>query len=352
MSLQSEIAFAHQNNRIALAHATAARTMKLWRRISVADLDAHWSLIAPQMVAQIVAAQTEAASQSTEFLTAMDASYPTFTPKPAAIVPQAFTNVMGDGREIAPALYGAITNTKTAIGGGMSPGRAFEVGANFIALITQAAVTDMGRAADQVLSVGKTYTYYIRCVNGAACSRCAVLAGIYSAEEAFQRHVHCMCTTAPITTSAPAKVPDGFHTTPDSYFESLSTAAQDRVFTKDGAEAIRQGADIAKVVNARRGAYGLAGPSLSERGGLKPRLTAVTIGKKADGSPLKVFATNEGRFRGDFRKSENLRGALADQQGRYTRTTTLRLMPEQIRLMAANDHDRFRELLKRYGYLQ
>ena len=42
-------------------------------------------------------------------------------------------------------------------------------------------------------------------------------------------------------------------TDPRGYFDSLSKAEQDRHFTKAGAEAIREGADIGRVVNARRG---------------------------------------------------------------------------------------------------
>lgn len=351
MSQQSDLAFAHQNDLILIGKQVANRSAALWRTMDLNNLDASWQVVAPKLVRTVTAAQFAAANLSTPYVNAMDEAN-NYTPTRATLVPEAFTGVMGDGREIAPALFGAVTNTKTLIGRGTSAGQAFESAAHFIALVASSAMQDMARNADGVVAAGKSYTQYIRVVNGTACSRCAILAGIYSSEQAFQRHVHCQCCTAPIVVNVGAKIPSGFHTTPDSFFESLSKAEQDRVFTEAGAEAIRNGADIAKVVNARRGAYGLAGPSLAERPGLKPRLTAVTIGKNADGSPLKVFATNEGRFRGDFRKSENLRSSLAEKSGRYMRTTTLRLMPEQIQVMAGNDPARYRELLSRYGYLQ
>ena len=41
-------------------------------------------------------------------------------------------------------------------------------------------------------------------------------------------------------------------TVPRRYFDSLSEPEQDAAFTHDGAQAIRDGADIARVVNARR----------------------------------------------------------------------------------------------------
>lgn len=353
MSLQSDIAHAHQEDRIRLGNQLAARLVSQWRRIDIRDLDAHWNLVAPIMAQQVTNAQLAAAQQSTDYIGAMDQAN-RFDPKPVALVPQAFAGVMDDGREIAPALFGAVTNTKTLIGGGTAPARAFESGAHFIALIAQEALNGLGRAADRTLSAGKGYTAYIRVVNGSGCSRCAILAGIYSAEEAFKRHTSCQCSTAPIP-GKDSKVPSGFHDSPQSMFDSLSKSDQDRIFTKSGAEAIRQGADPIKVVNARRGAYGIqysshgyipANPATSRR------LTPITIGKRADGSPLNVYATAEGKFRGEFRRSEERRGALAVKDGRYTRTTSVRVMPEQILQMAGNNPARWTELLTRYGYLQ
>lgn len=354
MSLQSEIALAHQASRIALGHAVAARTMALWSRMSIDNLNAHWNVIAPRMVEQISAGQLVAANQAAGYLARMDRAN-NFDPAPAALVPRAFAGVMDDGREIAPALFGAVTKTKTLIGGGVSAERAFEVGGHFIALIAQEALSGLGRAADRTLAAGKGYTRYIRVVGGSACSRCAILAGIYSAEQAFKRHASCQCTTAPINVES-KKSPSGFHDSAQSYFDALSKADQNRVFTNAGAEAIRNGADPIKVVNARRGAYGIQysshGYIPADPGAARRSLTPQTIGRRADGSPLQVYTTAEGRYRGDFRKSENLRGAFAARDGRYTRTTSVRVMPEQIIQMAGNDPERWRVLLARYGYLE
>jgi hypothetical protein len=144
------------------------------------------------------------------------------------------------------------------------------------------------------------------------------------------------------------EVPPGFFRDTGDYFESLSGAEQERVFTKSGAEAIRLGADPAKVVNARRGAYtaakkhpdGTFGPS---------RLRPVQIGVRADGSPLTVYATTEGSTaRGAWGRRQTLN--TRDVADRYRRTSTLRLMPEQIMSMASTP-ERARELLQRYGYL-
>jgi hypothetical protein len=65
-----------------------------------------------------------------------------------------------------------------------------------------------------------------------------------------------------------------------------------------------------------------------------------------------VYATTEGTTaRGAFGKSELRAGVQATKEGRYRRTTTVRLMPEQLVQMAGADTARFVELLKRYGYM-
>jgi hypothetical protein len=351
MSLQSDLARAHQNELISVGKTLGNRVRSLWWQMDPQNLDASWNWVAPKMVAQVTAAQQYAATLATPYVNSMDRANK-FTPAPVELIPEAFTNVMGDGRAVAPALFGAVTNMKTAIGRGLSSQTAFQAGANFIAVVASAALQDMARNADRTVSAAKGYTRYVRVVGGSACSRCAILAGIYSAETAFLRHVSCQCTTAPIEVAG--KVPKGFHTDPLSYFDSLSKAEQDRVFTNAGAEAIRQGADPVKVVNARRGAYGIGYSGHSNvpvSAGVRNTLQPVTIGRKADGSPLQVFATAEGTTaRGAFGKGELRLTGEAAKEGRYRRTTTVRLMPEQIIKMASTP-ERWRELLTKYGYI-
>lgn len=144
--------------------------------------------------------------------------------------------------------------------------------------------------------------------------------------------------------------PDGFYRHPMDYFESLTEEEQDRVFTKSGAWAIRNGADPITVVNARRGAYKTA--TLRPDGTYSPpRLRPVTIGTRRDGTPLQVYATVEGTSsRGAWgRRQSDLAKNGTD---RYRRSQTLRLMPESVMTMTEHESsERIRELLQRYGYL-
>src|SRR5665647_1979159 len=82
------------------------------------------------------------------------------------------------------------------------------------------------------------------------CSRCVVLAGKwYRKNQGFARHPGCDCRHIPSSES----VAGDLTVSPQAYFDSLSKAEQDRIFTNAGAEAIRNDANIGQVVNARRG---------------------------------------------------------------------------------------------------
>ncbi|MHB9003997.1 MAG: VG15 protein [Coriobacteriia bacterium] len=340
------IADAHQAARARVTDVGTARAVRLFRAMSVDALDRSWDAIAPALVATVSAAQVAAARQSTGYMARVEAFYGTSTP--AEVVPEAFGGVMHDGREVGPAAYGAVTQTKTLIGRGVPRQQAFEVGASFLATIVGAAIQDAGRNSDLTLAAGKRWVRYVRVVSAGACSRCAILAGRDDYRRPFLRHPRCRCTMFPIADErGDREIPKGFFSSPGEYFESLSAAERERVFTKAGAKAIEAGADPAKVVNARRGYFGSAPAGAAPR-----RLRPVTIGVRADGSPLQVFATDEGTTaRGAFGRAEIAATERAAREGRYRRTTTLRLMPEQIMSMAGDNPDRAVELLRRYGYL-
>ena len=123
------------------------------------------------------------------------------------------------------------------------------------------------------------------------------------------------------------------------FFRSLSRAEQDRRFTSGGAQAIRDGADIFRVVNSRR--------SL----------------RVVDAYGRRVQATLEGTTkRGEFYRMERLRteqrlgtrfahGGVDVEQGlpRF-RLRTPRLTPGEIYRLAGS-RDEVIAMLRRFGYL-
>lgn len=351
MSQVSEIAFAHKAARARLQAQVQGRVARLWNAATVQDLDRSWGVLAPAIVGHVVAGQVAAAKMTAPYVAALDRAYKR-EPAGVNLVPQAFAGVMLDGREVGPALFTGVTTAKTAIRGGMAPFAAFQSGMYAMSVIVSAAIQDMGRQADITASLASSYTYYVRVCDGSSCSRCSILAGIRSGAEAFARHGGCQCGAVPVVVERRGGkvvegVPRGLFDSPGAIFDSQSRAQQDHAWTKAGAEAIRSGADPLKVVNARRGAAGIGYSShgYTSMPNSGRRLEAVTIGKRSDGSPLKVFATGEGTSaRGAFGRGEVAASG-------FRRTTTLRLMPEQLVKMADGNTDRLRSLLTRYGYM-
>lgn len=346
MSL-TRLATEHQEKLVAVSDRAARRTLQLWGQVQAGSLEAGWSAVAPRVESVVSDAQVAAAGLSSAYvsnaLRQQEAE-----PVAALIVPEAFGGVTREGREVAPELYAAVTTTKSLISRGVGVGQAFRAGAAFMSVMASTLVRDAGRSADRTLSAGKGVLRSVRVVSPGACSRCAILAGVTGYRTDFKRHPGCRCTSMPIRDGEGA--PDGFFNSTDDYFDSLSKAEQDRVFTKAGAGAIRAGADPAKVVNARRGAYGVSYNSRGTGRAVPGRLTPVTIGRRADGTAIQVFATTEGTTsRGAFARGQAMSPNVLPGD-RYRRTKSLRLMPEQIMQMS-DDPALIRELLKQYGYI-
>ncbi len=107
---------------------------------------------------------------------------------------------------------------------------------------------------------------WIRMLTPPSCGRCAVLAGRwYGWNEGFQRHPNCDCR------HIPALEDDGgdLTTDPKRYFDSLTEEEQNAYFGFAAAEAIRNGADIAQVINAQNregGSYTVDGRQYTREG--------------------------------------------------------------------------------------
>lgn len=189
-------------------------------------------------------------------------------------------------------------------------------------LMVATQLQDAARGAASVSIASRQRVGYVRMLNPPSCSRCAILAGkFYRWNEGFQRHPKCDCRHIP---SLEATATD-LTTNPDAYFHSLSTAEQDRIFTKAGAQAVRDGADLGQIVNARRGM------ATAQIGGRSALVT--TEGTTARGIAGRQL------------------GALTKQQGsRYRRSSKPRVMPETIYEVAEDRADAIR-LLRANGFI-
>lgn len=181
----------------------------------------------------------------------------------------------------------------------------------------QTAISDTGRAAESLeIAVRPSVAGYVRMLNPPSCKRCVILAGkLYRWNAGFERHPRCDCRHIPANES----VADDLVVDPNRYFRSLTRAEQDSAFTKAGAQAIRDGADIAQVVNADQGMQ-----------------VAQVYGKN-----LKITLQGVTK-RGRAGKAILARGRRA--------STTPRLMPSSIYHIAEDRADALR-LLRLNGYI-
>jgi hypothetical protein len=297
-----QVARDHYRARRRLTSVVSDMVRSLWREVAPGDLDASWARLLPQLVLGVSGAQLIAARMADAYISAVLAEQDADPDPVGEIVPAAFAATASDGRPLETLLVNPVTVVKAGIGGGASIDQSMAAGLANLDMLARTQVADAGRAADQVALVARPrVTGYVRMLVGASCSRCVVLAGRrYGWNAGFLRHPSCDCVHVPAVEDRA----DDVRTDPRGYFNQLDAAEQDKAFTKAGAQAIRDGADIAQVVNARRGMQ-----------------TATAYGRE-------VLATTEAAGRG------------------------VRLMPQQIYADAGGDRDLAIRLLRRFGYIR
>lgn len=137
-------------------------------------------------------------------------------------------------------------------------------------------VADSGRNAMGAATIARpSANGHIRYLTSPSCARCAVLAGrFYRWSTGFQRHPRCDCQMVP----SHSAIADGLTSDPMLAFER----GEIRGLSQADTEALREGADLSRVVNVRSRSAGLSpsGTSLT-RGG---RLTPDGIYRLADGN--------------------------------------------------------------------
>lgn len=118
-------------------------------------------------------------------------------------------------------------------------------------MLAATQVADAGRIATSLhLTSAPQVRGYQRQLRGSNyCSRCILLSGrIYRWNKGFERHPNCRCVHVAVLYGETPLDLD-----PMQVFEDMSPEDQNKTFTTAGADAIRDGADIYQVVNARRG---------------------------------------------------------------------------------------------------
>ena len=356
--LLREIALAQYRRQQVIVRQAVGRVQTLWRQIDQGDISGSWEQLSPLLVAAVTDAQTQSARLADPYLDDVLSAEDADPAAAGRVIPSALAGIASDGRPLISLLYQPVIDWKVRMLAGQSMQDAFRGSLASALRITSTQVADAGRGATDVAMAGRrTIQGYVRVVQPPACSRCIILAGKeYGWNTGFQRHPRCDCIHLPTTliarnqnrgrlgsdsftpTTRPGSGSPGF-IDPRAYFNSLSRREQERVFGEAGALAIREGADMAQVVNARRGmttmtAYGR-------------QVLATTEGATRRGAFYRLErARTEQRTGTRFARDRNeARRGLPRFELR-----TPRLMPEEIFRLAESRDDALR-MLRRFGYL-
>jgi hypothetical protein len=340
MSVEA-VATRHYRRQVALGRRIAAELGLVWRTRDLADLDGWWLSVAPRLFALLAGAQLLAAQQADTYV---DEALEVQDIDPSAdghVAAAAFAGIASDGRPLEGLLYEPVIRVKEAISRGATPTRAASIGRLSLDLIARTQIADAGRAADGAAVVArKQVGGYVRMLSPPSCSRCTILAGRwYRWNAGFTRHPRCDCRHIPTSEDRG----DDLRTDPKAYFDSLDRDEQDRIFTAAGAQAIRDGADMGQIVNARRGMR------TASIGGRDVLITSEGTTKRGYAAHVRRRVDElEGRGTAYAQRNAGRRGAVQNYIERRTRLP--RLMPEQIYRVAETREEAIR-LLARNGYL-
>lgn len=292
--------------------------------------------VGPRIIETVTAGQEAAAATAEAYVASVlaEVGIPVGTPSPLNL--EALAGVAGDGREVASALYGGVIQAAKAqyrpeiasLPATQAAEAALAEAEAWMGQVASTIMADAMRQAEAVAIAQRPWVDgYVRMLDPKnPCSRCIVLAGrFYLFNGGFERHPACRCAHIP----AMEDDAESILTNPNKYFEALSRSEQDRVFTPAGAEAIRLGAAVTQVVNARRG---MVTAQQNPRGWIpKGRMEAVRMFGRD------VFVTTEGVTKN---------GVYGKTRGKRP----VRLMPESI-LSIAKDRDDAIRLLTLYGFI-
>ena len=248
-----ETAVKHYRAMLRLQRSARAAAAVAWSSLSAAYLSESGGSVSPALERAVSRLQLDAATRGAGYGARTLADQGLYEAPEAWVDPSSLAGVSSRGASLGAALYSAIPHTKDLIAGGMPERVALARGREVLQMSAAAQVADAGRTAAGLDTFARPRVGYVRMLNPPSCSRCSVLAGrFYRNNEGFQRHPRCDCVHVP-TTRTEAAESEGLVHDPYAYFESLSESAQDKTFGKAQAQAIRDGADLFQVVNARRG---------------------------------------------------------------------------------------------------
>lgn len=257
METSQALKTAHRRQRLlkATSHTATAEAQRLWLKVQAGNIRSSWAAQIPRLTTVVAGAQLLAGQTADEYILTVLEQQGVDNERDGAINPEGLVGVASDGRPLDTLLMHPTVTTLGAISEGAALETALAQGLAALLTIVATQVEDAFRVAGTVAGATRGVQMYTRALSPPSCSRCVVLLGAVSSwRTAFNRHPRCDCIQVPIGSPEDTDVV----TNPMAYFNSLTRAEQDKTFTVAGAKAIRDGADLRRVVNVRRRASGLS----------------------------------------------------------------------------------------------
>lgn len=273
--------------RLAAVQATVVVAgRRVWNKVDPDNIDTSWNKHRAQLTPVMVAAQRRVASDGASYIADALAQQDTYVAPRAIVDPDALAGWAPDGRSLDGLLASPSFRAQALINKGYDTHSAMAMAGNQLGLILMSSLADTSRQAAAMDIALRPDVGWTRMADPGCCDRCAILAGqFYRWNSGFLRHPGCQCTHVPTTAkNLAAARKEGLIDDPDEIFNRLSLAEQDSKYTFARAEAIRAGADMPQVVNARRG-MSLNGLTTTEgmgrRGLARKRLAQKPLGSNA-----------------------------------------------------------------------
>jgi hypothetical protein len=242
---EAAVQFYERTQRIVAAALVALRSR--FPEFRASAIDASFAVLLPDLVTVLSAMQLLVVRNATLYVPQVLDELAIDAPAVAEVVPSAFVGA-SSGVPLET-LFGTVPEqAKVWSGQGASLDDIESRAGSLLDGIFETQLADTSRSAMRVgITARPQVTGFVRMVSGGACGRCIVLAGrFYRYNADFLRHPRCHCYGVPSTREASRGVGES----PEAMFSRLSSQQQDRSFGKANAQAIRDGADMSRVVNA------------------------------------------------------------------------------------------------------
>ena len=269
-----DLALARQRRQKELARRVAAQVARAFAALEVTDLDTAWTAAEKRIVGSVIVAQALATTDATAYVDECVREAGATPARAVVLSTGPFVGSASDGRPLDTLMHGVLIRIKQRIGeNGGDVDDALAYGQRVATLYAVNETQATARLADAfAIAAEPRVQGWVRQVVPPACGRCIVLAGrVYARNAGFDRHPRCDCVHVPTLRAGSAGAQS-----PRQLFDRMSADEQDASFGRKNAAAIRQGADIGQVVNARRGMTA-AGDRITTTGSTTARMAPAAL---------------------------------------------------------------------------